>query len=144
MSYYSDVTGEMTFSRSLKKSEMESPELTQAIEDSYFWELTEETTEHVVEIEGETTVVHTTKAVGLAVKEVDEIGAIGYGWDSALQCIVNALPEDVTVSGYFQAEGTENCGRGYEAERLYVSRWRDVVTTKPTVTWPAPPEGAVA
>jgi hypothetical protein len=140
VSYYSDVTGKMTFSRPLKQSEAEAPELTQAIEGSYFWGLEEETAEHVVEIEGETTIVYTTKVTGLVVKEVDEIGAIGYGWDSTLQHIINALPEDVSVSGMFEAEG-ENRGDGYTAERLYVVD-RTVFITKPKVIWPDPPKGA--
>lgn len=125
MGYYSTFDGELVFSRPLNGRETRA--LKPALNNN--WSVYELITEHEEREtdEGVLTVVQTT---GIRPRE-DQLKA--YEWQRVLQDMVNALPEDVTVSGYIERSGEESP----DLERLYV-RGRAVVSVKPEIVWPEP------
>ncbi len=65
----------------------------------------------------------------------DELKA--YEWENILRSLIDALPLDVTASGYIEREG-EGRGEGPDLERLYV-KGRTVRAVKPIIVWPEVP-----
>jgi hypothetical protein len=126
MGYYSSLDGEIMFSRSINRGEAEA--LKPVLDDVWnVYELMEDREER--ETDGGTlTLVRTT---GIGLKYEDQVKA--YEWERVLRELVNALPADVTCSGYFQRLGEEQP----DMERLYVLG-RDVVSVKPEIVWPEP------
>ncbi len=126
MGYYSYLTGEMTFSRSLKRDEATKARPPES-DPWQFYKLTEEK-ETRETYEGTLTI---TRVTGTELIHTDQVKA--YEWESRLRMIVEKLPDDVTVSGYFERIGEEQP----DMERLYV-KGREVVSVRPTIMWPEP------
>lgn len=139
MGTHTSVSGEMTFSRSLKPAELVP--LRPVLADMWnIFKITEEVTREIDEAEGVT--ITRTSHTGIELMWEDEIKAIGYGWEKVLQRLIEALPPDVTVVGMFQGEVTDG---DFAIERLYVdNEYRSVKVVKAEIHWPAAPDGVVA
>lgn len=108
MGMYSDFSGEVNFSRPLTKDEW--AQLKVAPTDRYS---DYEVSPYGVTIEG---------------------NSKSYGWVRDLRDYVNALPSDMTASGYIERSGTEG---EVDLERAYVLG-RKVTTVKPQIIWTEP------
>ncbi len=128
MGYYSDLSGEVTFSRSLTVKEAKKVKEAQDSVWGYY-ELIQEAETREVD-EGTLTVTRTT---GLRLLEEVQSQCKAYEWKNMLRAMIEALPEDVTTSGYFERIGEESP----DMERLYVIG-RRVVSVKPEIVWPEP------
>lgn len=127
MGYLSRITGELVFSRSLKRSEFAPIQslLSKDIWNVFVLEVKME--EREID-EGTLTVVC---ATGLTAFEEE---GKAYEWKRVLQEVVALMPGDVRISGYFERQG-EGHGDDFDLERLYV-RGREVVSIKPKIVWP--------
>src|SRR3954471_12583196 len=125
MGYISEMSGEMEFSRPLNYGETKRAQAALGGNWSYYrLDADEEIRETP---EGE---LHVAIARGI---ELEISTGKAYEWHSRLQDLVNALPADVIVSGYFERSGEE----ASDLERLHV-KGREVVSVKPEIVWPEP------
>lgn len=127
MGSYSNISGQLEFSRSLNRKEAEPIRLFLKSDDWNVYALAIELDEHETD-EG---VLIIAQATGLEPLYEEEIKA--YEWERVLREAVALLPADVTVSGYFERSGEQTP----DLERLYV-KGRDVVSVKPEIVWPEP------
>lgn len=126
MGYYSQLSGEVTFSRALNRREAQA--LEPALGDNWnVYKLRREEEERETD-EGTLTIVRVT---GIELKYYSRVKA--YEWERVLRGLINVLPEDVTASGCFERVGEESP----DMERLYVVG-RAVVSVKPEIIWPEP------
>lgn len=140
MGYRSTVTGEMIFSRPLKRSEAERPELAKALDDDWsIWKFAEE---QIEKVDADGDLLLGVRFTGLELRYDDEVKTIGYGWHETLAKIILQLPDDVKISGMFESVGEGHGDGEYDAERLYVVG-RVVHVVRPEVRWPDAPEGAI-
>ena len=126
MGYLSYISGEMTFSRPLKRDEAAKARPFESDAWQYY-ALTEE--KETRETDDGTLII--TRVTGIELLHTEQVKA--YEWESRLRMIIEKLPDDVTVSGYFERIGEEQP----DMERLYV-KGREVVSVRPTITWPQP------
>ena len=132
MGYSSYISSEqkLTFSRPLNARETRDART--AIEGtsylSWFFQL--DITEDTVETD-EGTLTRTT-AIGLITTGVEDKA---YGLlDELRSFFLNALPDDVTVTGYIERIGEE----WPDAERLYATPDRHIVSVRPEIAWRSP------
>lgn len=126
MGYLSYISGEMTFSRPLKRDEAAKARPSESDPWQYY-KLTEEKETRETD-EGTLTI---TRVTGIELIHTKQTKA--YEWESRLRMIVEKLPDDVVVSGYFERVGEDQP----DMERLYVKD-REVVSVEPTITWLEP------
>lgn len=126
MGYYSSVTGDLELSRPINYTEIEAVQASMEYE-NYPYSLEIET-EHIDTPEGKL-IKQTCRTI---TTDNSDSGKY-YGLESDTQTMINALPADVTVSGYVQRDG-EEVG---DMERIHVLG-RRVVSVKAEITWPDP------